>query len=315
MKKTFILFLGLFFTFFIIAFVFFQKISNLPSPPTNFLILGLDPRNDLLERTETTDTIIYAHLSLSNFRFRLFSLPRDLWFYPDSVKINQIYPDSLKSSDSFAYLKSRFQTVIDQPVDKIVVITTDDLKNLITLVGGIDLFLETGFTDQEYPNPDYIANPVPSIPIYKTVSFPSGWNHLTAENITEFVRSRKSAETATDGGTDLGRIRRQQLLLDNLFSKIISEKYNLTLIYRLYTYFKTQIKSSFTDADFFSLGFNVLPHLKSLKLEKIEIPTGENPKVDLIYHPLKFINKQWVFITATSDYSTLHDFVKKSLLY
>jgi len=34
MKKTFILFLGLFLTFFIIAFVFFQKISNLPSPPT-----------------------------------------------------------------------------------------------------------------------------------------------------------------------------------------------------------------------------------------------------------------------------------------
>src|SRR3989339_1805207 len=154
MKKTFILFLGLFLPFFIIAFVFFQKISNLPSPPTNFLILGLDPRNDLLERTETTDTIIYAHLSLSDFKLRLFSLPRDLWFYPDSVKINQIYPDSLKSSDSFAYLKSRFQTVIGQPVDKIVVITTDDLKNLITLVSGIDLFLETGFKDQEYPNPD-----------------------------------------------------------------------------------------------------------------------------------------------------------------
>jgi len=71
MKKTFILFLGLFLTFFIIAFVFFQKISNLPSPPTNFLILGLDPRNDLLERTETTDTIIYAHLSLSDFKLRL----------------------------------------------------------------------------------------------------------------------------------------------------------------------------------------------------------------------------------------------------
>jgi LCP family protein required for cell wall assembly len=315
MKKIFILFLSLFLTFFIIAFVFFQKISTLPSPPTNFLILGFDPRNDRLEKTKTTDTIIYAHLSLKDFHIRLFSLPRDLWFYPDSVKINQIYPDSLKSSDSFAYLKSRFQKVTGQPIDKIVVITTADLKNLVSLVGGVDLYLETGFTDIEYPNPDYIANPVPSVPMYKTVSFPAGWNHLSADNVTEFVRSRKSAQTAVNGGTDLGRIKRQQQLLEALLSKIISERSNLNLIYRLSTYFKTNIKNNFSNSDLLSLGVSAFSRLDTFQLEKIDLPVGDSSKNDLIYHPVKFINKQWVYITATPDYSTLHDFVNKSLLY
>jgi anionic cell wall polymer biosynthesis LytR-Cps2A-Psr (LCP) family protein len=315
MKKILILLLALFLPLFIIAFVVFQKISALPSPPTNFLILGLDPRNDQLEKTETTDTIIFAHLSETTFHTQLFSLPRDLWFYPDSVKINQIYPDSLKSTDSFNYLRSRFQVLLGQPVDKIVVITTADLKNLVTLVGGVDLYLDSGFTDTEYPNPDYIANPTPSIPLYKTVTFPSGWNHLTAENITEFVRSRKSADSAALGGTDLGRIKRQQLLLENLFQKIISQKYNLRILYQLFTYFKTSIKNDFANSDILSLGLKALPHLNDFRLEKIDLPTGEDPKIDLIFHPQKFINRQWVFITATADFKSLHDFINKSLLY
>src|SRR4030042_1631032 len=48
----------------------------------NFLILGLDPRDDQLEKTNVTDTIILASLNLENYRLSLIPLPRDLWFYP-----------------------------------------------------------------------------------------------------------------------------------------------------------------------------------------------------------------------------------------
>ncbi|PJE67116.1 hypothetical protein COU93_00520, partial [Candidatus Shapirobacteria bacterium CG10_big_fil_rev_8_21_14_0_10_36_6] len=84
-KLTIILFLYL-----IIIFLF--VIRNLKFViPQNFLILGLDPRNDLLEKTQTTDTIIYANISPKYDSVKLFSLPRDLWFYQKSIKINQIY--------------------------------------------------------------------------------------------------------------------------------------------------------------------------------------------------------------------------------
>jgi len=315
MKKILLIILAVFLVIFSVSFIVNKFISKFPSPPVNFLIFGLDPRNDQLEQTETTDTIIYTHLSLIDFHVRLFSLPRDLWYYPDSVKINQIYPDSLKSGDSFDYLRSRFQNLTGQPIDKIIVITTADLKNLLSLVGGVDLYLESGFTDSEYPNPDYIKNPTSPIPIYKTVSFPSGWNHLTADNITEFVRSRKSADTAALGGTDLGRIRRQQQLIDALLQKILSQKYHPLFLRKLFIYFRSNIKSDISRPDLLSLGLKALPRLNNFKLEKIELPTGEDPKTDLIYHPKSFINRQWVFITATPDYQSLHDFIKKSLLY
>jgi len=103
--------------------------------------------------------------------------------------------------------------------------------------------------------------------------------------------------------------------LETLLSKIISEKSNLNLIFRLYTYFKSNIKNNLSDSDLISLGIPALSHLNSFRLEKIELPVGDNPKNDLLYHPTKFINKQWVYIPATSDYLPLHHFIKNSLLY
>jgi hypothetical protein len=70
-----------------------------------------------------------------------------------------------------------------------------------------------------------------------------------------------------------------------------------------------------TDNSIFSLLNYHRRSILNIELKKIDIPTGENPKIDIIYHPLKFINKQWVFITASTDYRRLHEFISKSLLY
>ena len=63
----------------------------------NFLVLGLDERNDALEKTTTTDTIIFASLSLKDFKLNLIPTPRDLWFYEKETKINGLYPMSTES--------------------------------------------------------------------------------------------------------------------------------------------------------------------------------------------------------------------------
>jgi hypothetical protein len=70
-----------------------------------------------------------------------------------------------------------------------------------------------------------------------------------------------------------------------------------------------------TQKDYLNLGIKFFPNLNKIKLTKITIPTGENPKSDIIYHPVKFINKQWVYITSTPDYQALKNFISKSLLY
>ncbi len=287
--------------------IFFLSLKNIIAPQ-NFLILGLDPRNDLLEKTETTDTIIYANISNNFDNVKLFSLPRDLWFYPNSTKINQIYPNN------FENLQKNFGLIIGQKIDKTIIITTQNLKDITDIIGGVDVYLDSELKDSQYPNQDYIDNPKLGAPMYKTIYYPSGINHLNSSNITEFVRSRKSSDLVANGGTDLGRIARQQKLFDALVSKVLQIR-NPKEVISLYKYFDNNILHNLNHQDYLNLAIKLIPNINKLKLIKINIPTGENPKTDIIYHPIKFINKQWVFITSTPDYQTLKSFISKSLLY
>lgn len=300
--------------FFIASILYSNQYINNIIAPQNFLILGLDPRDDLLEKTETTDTIIYANLSSNFDSVKLFSLPRDLWFYPNSTKINQIYPDSLKQNNQFEYIQNNFNLIIGQKIDKTIIITTQNLKEIINIIGGVDVYLDTELKDSQYPNQVYIDNPKSGAPIYKTIFYPVGLNHLDSSNISEFVRSRKSSDLASNGGTDLGRMARQQKLFDSLLSKILSIRDPKQLL-KLYNYFDKNISHNLTQKDYLNLGLKLIPNIFKLKINKINIPTGENPKTDIIYHPLKFINKQWVFTTLTPDYQSLKNFISKSLLY
>lgn len=284
------------------------------SPGFNFLILGLDPRNDSLEKTETTDTIIFANLS-TDYKINLMSLPRDLWDYSLNSKINQIYPLSIGQTNHFEYIQSQYQLLLDQKIDRTIVITTQNLIDLVRLVGGVDIYLKNGFKDEQYPNPAYIASPSAKISKYKTVEFSQGYIHLNETNVTEFVRSRKSAETAELGGTDIGRIERQQILINALLVKIknIFNYRQFQYVFNLYKFFHSDIQTNFTDNDIMSIFLQSYHQIDQITLNIISLTTGENPKTDLLFHPRTFINLQWVYLPQDKDYSRFQQFIKKSL--
>jgi polyisoprenyl-teichoic acid--peptidoglycan teichoic acid transferase len=282
----------------------------------NFLILGLDKRDDALEKTTTTDTIIFASLDLKTFKLNLISTPRDIWFYEKETKINGLYPISLESEgDSFLFLKNNFTKLYGQSIDHVIILTTDNLIDFVNLIGGVDLYLEKGFIDNQYPNPEYIKNPVPEIPIYKTIEFPSGQIHLDETNITEFVRSRKSAETSVNGGTDIGRIEHQQLLIQAILNKIKSENLiNTTDKLKDFYYFWDQkITKTISDIDVFQMIITLDGDINNISINEIDIPIGENHTDGIIYHPKSFINNQWVFITQDQEYKAFQEFIEKSL--
>jgi len=297
----------------------YSSIKNNPyesKDKINFLILGLDKRDDALEKTTTTDTIIFASLNLKTFKLNLISTPRDLWFYDLETKINGLYPMSLESKeDKFDFLKSNFSKLYGQPLDHIIIFTTDNLINFVNLIGGVDVNLEKGFIDDQYPNQAYVDNPSPSIPIYKTIEFPSGLIHLDKSNITEFVRSRKSAETAQDGGTDIGRIQRQQLLIEAILNKIKSGELiaNEDQLKNLYSFWNKEISKTLSDIDALQIILALNENIRKISLNKIEIPIGLTAKDGIIYHPLKFINKQWVYITADDKYQSFQEFIQNSI--
>lgn len=304
------------------SFLYFPKtfINALKYSPViekpNFIILGVDKRDDLLEKTETTDTIIFSQLDLPRAKIHLFSLPRDLWSYFTETKINQIYPLSLEKNsqkEKFDFISQNFASISGQPINRVLILSTENLKQLADILGGVDLYLEKGFRDELYPNETYIQNPDSGAPIYRTVEFKSGWNHLDSRNISEFVRSRKSADTADAGGTDLGRIERQQLLVNTLIDKLKSSLLkNPQILFKLYQFWGT-LEHNFSDTELISYLFNGRHSIDKLQIMRHPISIGEDPKINIIYHPQKFINSQWVYLPQDKDYSTLHGFISQSL--
>jgi LCP family protein required for cell wall assembly len=284
----------------------------------NFIFLGLDERNDVLEKTQTTDTIIFASLNLKNNKTTLISIPRDLWFYDTNSKINDIYPQSLQQEDKFAYIKDKFSQLTGQTINHVIVLTTDNLIKFINLTGSLDVQLENGFVDNQYPNPDYIKDPKSGASKYITVKFDSGDIHLDESNITEFIRSRKGGNTVAQGGTDLARIQRQQLVIDALLTKIKEGKFinSFNQVLNLYKFWDQNIQKDITDIQAFQISSIVLSNIankKEFSLEKKEIIVGDTAADGLIYHPTTFINKQWVFIPADKEYTSFKQFFSDSI--
>ena len=281
----------------------------------NFIVLGLDKRDDSLEKTETTDTIIFASLNRKDNKINLISIPRDLWFYDINTKVNEIYPLSQKESDKISFIKEKFQQLTGQKIDHVLILTTDNLIQFVNLIGGVDVTLEKGFIDKQYPNPDYVKDPKSGAPVYKTVEFSAGQIHLDQSNITEFVRSRHGGETAAQGGTDLARIQRQQLVVQAVLDKLKTGNFinNPSQITDLYRLWNENITKDISDSQIFQIVTSIGENLSKISLNKIEIKVGTSAKDGLIYHPATFINKQWVFIPADQEYKSFQQFFSDSI--
>lgn len=286
------------------------------NPQFNVILLGLDPRDDELEKTSTTDTIIFASLNLDTTNLSLFSLPRDLWLTDQKFKINNLYPTSLQSNSSpYKYLTAQFSALLNQRIDGIVVINTQSLTKLVNIVGGVDVFLNQPLVDKSYPNPAYIASPSAKVPIYITIQYPQGLNHLNSDNIIPFVRSRKSSDLVSQGGTDLGRIARQQQLIEAVIKKISNPSFyrhpqNIT---RLFDFYRHEIQTNITDSLLSSILFQLKFQIFNFHLARFQLPIGDNSQTGVIYHPDFLVEGQWVFLPTGQNYSKIQQYINQNL--
>ncbi len=274
---------------------------------TNLIVLGLDERNDSFENTKTTDTIIFTSLNSQSGIINLLSLPRDLWDDKNQSKINQIYQTALLKQNKNT-IKPYYSLITGQSIDYYLVVNTQNLVDIINILGGIDLYLDTGFRDQFYPNSEYIKDPSSGAPIYKTIEFPAGLIHLDKNNVTEFVRSRKSSDDPSKGGTDLGRINRQQLLISAIFGKIQLNIANLNfkVLSKLLDYYQKHIDTDLGLSDIAALTSVYLPNYRRLSLNRLDI-------TPLIYHPDRLVNRQWVFMPVGDNYDKIQQYISQGL--
>jgi len=293
----------------------YKQKDNLPSD-INFLILGVDKRSDWLETSQDTDTIIFANLDTDNLNLKLISLPRDIWFKSTSSRINKIYQLSFSQEDPAGFVKQSFQTIVGLPIDHLIVIDTKVMAPIVKAVGPLEINLKNAYTDDRYPDPNHITDPDNYPNPYITISFDQGVNTINGQNVLYFVRSRKGAETIVDGGTDIGRLDRQQLLLESIFQKLKQTKSTqFSSLVSLYQIWSQQIQQDIDDQTILSIVFKNKFNINKLNLSSTGLPIQDilAGTVGVIYHPTYFSNNAWVYLPTEADFSSIHQFIDQQI--
>lgn len=158
----------------------------------NFLIAG---KNGGL-----VDTMIYAHVDTSKQRVTLLSIPRDL--YVNNRKINAVY-----RFFGINELKRQLGNITGYTIDKYILIDMYAFIDVIDILGGVDVTLDTALVDPSYKVYDEGT--------WSTLYYKPGEYHLNGRQALRLARSRHYS-------SDFERAKRQQLLLDALKEKALS---------------------------------------------------------------------------------------------
>jgi LCP family protein required for cell wall assembly len=190
---------------------------------TNILIIGMGGEEH--SGGELTDTIIFTALDLQNTEVTMLSIPRDIWVPSLETKINAAYAIGVQDSTRSGYLvlEDAVYEITNQPTHYVVGINFEGFKEIIDIIGGIDVQVERSFTDAQYPvrgrenddcagDPDYKCR-------YETIHFAVGTQHMDGETALKFSRSRHAPG---DEGTDFARSQRQQKVIAAIKNKLAS---------------------------------------------------------------------------------------------
>lgn len=181
----------------------------------NYLFLGYGGNGHQGENL--TDTIMVVSVDPYNKKAAMLSIPRDLYVeIPDYgySKINAAFSigeDSKENNINGPELaKATISEILDLPIHYYITINFDGFKQLIDSVGGVDIYVDQSFTDNQYPDFNYG---------YQTLNFNEGWEHMNGERALKYSRSRYGDNG--EGG-DFARAKRQQKILTALKAKVLS---------------------------------------------------------------------------------------------
>lgn len=279
---------------------------------TNILILGKGGGGH--EAPELTDTMIIASVSHGDPQeIDLISLPRDIWMPELRSKLNSVYfwGNEQQPGAGLVTAKSSVEEIIGQPVHYAVVFDFAGFKNVIDILGGIDVEIEKGFTDQRFPIPgkeNDLCNGDPEYNCrYETITFEPGIEHMNGERALKFVRSRHSEDL--EAGTDIARSQRQRKVIDAVINKITTREI-LTSPAKLRELFETA--ESHTETDLTGEAMAVLARRAYQAKDNLQSHTL--PEEMLLVPPyVPEYDNLYVFIPAAGDWSQVQKWVQDTL--
>ncbi|MEO1057528.1 MAG: LCP family protein [Actinomycetota bacterium] len=190
--------------------------TEAPAPPpiaapTNILVVGVDrrPPSSNIEGSRA-DTIGVVRIDPDLHRVSLLSLPRDLWITIDDGRSNRI-----NAFTDDAGLVPVVSDLLDVDINHYIEIDFDGFISLIDIAGGVTVPFDQPVRDMAT---GFAAD--------------AGCNHLTGTEALAYARSRKLAtldpntQTWTiDGSADIGRIARQQDLIERVYATVLEQNY------------------------------------------------------------------------------------------
>jgi len=279
---------------------------------TNFLVLGI--RGEGSESPDLSDTIILASYNHENNTTSLISIPRDLWVPSLKAKINTAYYYGEQASPGAGINFAQASVLEDlgQPIHYTAIVNFTLFTQAIDLVGGVDIEVNPGFSDTQFPIPGK-EKALPISSRYETISFSGGLNHLDGQEALKFVRSRHSVG---DEGTDFARTNRQQQIIYALRQKIINPGFLLDQkkVDALLDIIGKNLKSN--------IGGDLYPTLAKLALDTKDKPIhtvlltdspDKNGVTILENPPTSKYNGEWVLVPKDNNWNALKQYLKNQL--
>lgn len=182
--------------------------------PLNILVAGVDHRPEGSAVTGSrADTIAVVRIDPQLERVSVLSLPRDLWVSTGGGTSGRI--NSLSQDGSLVAVVSE---LLDIELNHYVEVDFDGFESLIDIAGGVTVPFDQAVRDS---NTGFEAG--------------VGCNDLSGADALAYVRSRKleTLDPATnqwirDPSSDIGRITRQQDLIQRIYTAVLAQSYNTT---------------------------------------------------------------------------------------
>lgn len=283
---------------------------------TNLLVLGMGGEGH--DGALLTDTMILFSLNLKTNSVSMISIPRDIWVPSLEAKINSAYMigEEREVGGGFNMIEDNVYEIIDMPIHYIASIDFNSFKEIIDVLGGIEITVEKSFTDKWYPiaglendlcngDPEYRCR-------YETLIFEKGKQIMNGEMALKFSRSRHAEG---EEGTDFARSQRQQKVIAAIKDKILSKEIllNLNKVIDLkntvlkYLKFNKEINDKEV-AGLASFGYNFWREKKEIKTIMLE--TGDNDNPGFLFSPIMEKYEAWVLEPRSGDWQEFQKYLK-----
>ncbi|OGK25456.1 hypothetical protein A2954_07690 [Candidatus Roizmanbacteria bacterium RIFCSPLOWO2_01_FULL_37_12] len=271
------------------------------------LVLGIAGGNH--DGATLSDSIIVANYNLKTHKLITISIPRDIWSDTLQDKINTAYAygEAIQKNGGLKLAKAEVEAIVGIPIQYAMVIDFAKFKELVDLLGGIDIDVERSFTDNRFPvsgreNDDCNGDNEFKCR-YETITFKKGMNHLDGNTALKYVRSRYAVGAE---GNDFARNKRQQKVMNALKNKIKSSilKFNLHTWQKLYQTLDVTLTRDISNQQIAIIIKNIL---FSRDFSQKEISLSYN-----LFNvpPLDSHKGQYILMPKQGGFSEIHRYIK-----